>query len=148
MKNINHDLIFQALQMYGQREVPGPDSDKEILGMIQKTAPIVKDDSKYAWCGVFLKEISEQCCGPIPEGYQGARKWLNVGEEVTRNPMPGDVVIFWRESKSSWKGHVALYVRETKDKVFVLGGNQDNMVNIKPYAKSRILGIRRLSTVK
>ena len=34
---------------------------------------------------------------------------------------------------------------ENGDDIFILGGNQNNMVCVKAYPKNRILGFRRLS---
>jgi hypothetical protein len=56
-----------------------------------------------------------------------------------QKPQLGDIVVFWREKKDSWKGHVGFYINETNTHINVLGGNQNNMVCIKPYPKSRLL---------
>jgi len=74
-----------------------------------------------------------------------ARSWLNIGEEV-KEPQAGDVVIFWRESKNSWKGHVAIYVNHSENKKYIncLGGNQSNKVCIRAYKAEQLLGFRRL----
>ena len=75
-----------------------------------------------------------------------ARSWLSVGES-TNTPKVGDVVVFWRESPKSWKGHVGFFIKETKNYVYVLGGNQRNMVCIKAYAKSRVLDYKKLRKI-
>ena len=73
-----------------------------------------------------------------------ARSWLKVGQRVSK-PKLGDVVIFWRDNPNSWKGHVAFFVRETKNWVYVLGGNQNNQVKISAYPKHRLLQYRSLT---
>jgi hypothetical protein len=40
-----------------------------------------------------------------------------------------------------------IYINQDLNSVWILGGNQANMVNISFYAKNRILGIRRLRNV-
>ena len=57
-------------------------------------------------------------------------------------PRPGCIVVFWRESLDSWKGHVGFYVGDDVDRVLILGGNQNNSVNISSYSKDKILGYR------
>ena len=69
-------------------------------------------------------------------------KW----QQETTDPKPGDMVVFWRESRKSWKGHIAMYIRETETHVYVLGGNQNNQVKISAYPKYRVLGYRTLNT--
>jgi uncharacterized protein (TIGR02594 family) len=76
-------------------------------------------------------------------GKLNARSWLTVGGE-TSEPEVGDIVVLWRESPTSWKGHVGFYVRETEHLIFVLGGNQHNQVGINGYGKHRLLGYRKL----
>jgi uncharacterized protein (TIGR02594 family) len=79
-------------------------------------------------------------------GKLDARSWLKVGEVVTE-PKLGDVVVFWRESKSSWKGHVGLYINHDTNYIYCLGGNQSGSIRITPYPIDRLLGYRRLKKV-
>jgi peptidoglycan hydrolase-like protein with peptidoglycan-binding domain len=69
-----------------------------------------------------------------------------VGTKVT-NPEPGDVVVYWRESINSWKGHVGIFMGFSKDGslVYTLGGNQGNAVSISAYKADEVLGFRRLT---
>ena len=80
-------------------------------------------------------------CDAPYTGKLNARSWLDIGME-TNNPQPGDVVVLWRESKNSWKGHVGFYINRVDDEIFILGGNQDNQVKISGYPSSRLLGYR------
>ena len=73
-----------------------------------------------------------------------ARSWLNVGQAVDK-PQPGDIVIFWRETMDSCKGHVAIWLGETSDGVICLGGNQGDSVCIGVSEKNTVLGYRRLN---
>jgi hypothetical protein len=52
------------------------------------------------------------------------------------------VAVFWRDSKSSGKGHVGFFVEETSRNVSVLGGNQGEQVSIANQPKARLLGYR------
>lgn len=138
-------LLQHALKYYGQFEVPGPGSNPLILQWIKEFFPDITDDSKVAWCSIFLHIIAKEA------GYNlrkdgTARSWLTHGEVIQFNDAePGDIVIFWRGSPGGWQGHVALFVNwKGDDGVRVLGGNQSDGVNIRTYQKNRILGIRRL----
>ena len=82
-------------------------------------------------------------------GKANARSWLNVGISLS-NPEPEDVVIFWRESPSSFKGHVGIFMGYSKDhtRIYTLRANQSNQVSISAYAANSLLGLRRLRPTK
>ena len=74
-----------------------------------------------------------------------AKSWLEVGKKV-QEPQPGDVVIFWREDPSSWKGHVSIFIgKDTEtNEIICLGGNQDDQVCFRRYSAASVIGYRRL----
>ncbi|MEO9514281.1 MAG: hypothetical protein ABJH45_15080 [Paracoccaceae bacterium] len=76
----------------------------------------------------------------LPGNPLGARQWTNYGRMV--KPQLGSLLVFWRTSPSSWKGHVGFYWAEDETHYHCLGGNQTNAVNIKRMAKSRLLEAR------
>ena len=135
-------LLKAALKYVGMKEVPGTKSNKSILKWIREYVPNAIDDSEVAWCSIFMNEIAKEC-GLEYTDKTLARSWLKVGYEVF-TPQIGDVVIFWRKQLDSRWGHVGLYISEDDKYIYVLGGNQSNAVNIKPYLKSRLLGYRKL----
>ena len=92
------------------------------------------------WCSSFVNWVVKKA-GINGTNKGNARSWLSWGQRLNK-PVPGCVVVFWRDSLSSWKGHVGFYVGEAGSHVKVLGGNQDNAVTISTYPKGRILGYR------
>ncbi len=137
-------LLIRALQEYGIKEVPGVRHSTRVLKYLDLAGfdDYIKDD-ETAWCSTFMNAMAASECLER-SNKPDARSWLNVGTEVDE-PVAGDVVIFWRESPQSWKGHVAIYINQIGSDIYVLGGNQSNMVCIKPYSNDRLLGYRRLS---
>ena len=130
---------------YGVKEISGRQDNPQVLKYFDDIGfdgSELKDET--AWCSAFVN----WCC--IKTGYRrsgalNARSWLNVGCEVaTDEQQKGDIVIFWRESPDSWKGHVAFYVTKRSGWVYVLGGNQGNQVKISAYPESRVLQYRQL----
>lgn len=71
-----------------------------------------------------------------------ARDYLKCGTPVD-DPRPGDLVIFWRNSPSSWEGHVAFVDSVTAKTVRALGANQGNKVSVANFPRSQVLGFRR-----
>jgi len=136
--------IELALSQYGTKEIVGAKDNPEVLKYFKNLgfdASSLKDET--AWCSAFVNWVCRES-GLEFTGKLNARSWTNVGHEVVE-PKLGDIVIFWRESPDSWKGHVAFYINDDDKYIYVLGGNQSNQVNIKPYVKRRLLAYIRLS---
>lgn len=93
-----------------------------------------------AWCAAFVN-AALGATGEQGTGQLTARSFLNWGRSVDV-PQRGDIVVLERGDEP-WMGHVGFYVREDKNYVYVLGGNQGNQVSIQRYNKNRLLGVRR-----
>ena len=155
---IGERLLAAAMKYYGLKEVPGDQSNAELLDIIKSVISWADDDSTISWCGIFITYLFNELGlnHLVPSRSYGARQWLNleresvwaIGQEkylISELARPGDIVVFWRGSIDDWRGHVALYINEYDgDRIRVLGGNQDNAVNIRAYNKERILKIIRL----
>jgi len=105
------------------------------------------------WCSSFLNGMAWELRLPRSKS-AAARSWLGVGTPV--NPdfaVKGDIVILQRGTGPQpgpevlqAPGHVGIFAGWDGDsRVFVLGGNQSDQVSVASYAKSRILGLRRLT---
>lgn len=135
--------IEKAFSQLGIKEIAGKQDNPEVLkyfDAIGFDGSQLKDET--AWCSAF----ANWCCKMTGHEYSGklnARSWLNVGQDVS-NPEYGDIVVLWRESLDSWKGHVGFFVAERYGWIYILGGNQKNQVKISAYPKSRLLSYRRL----
>ncbi len=138
------NIIETALSQYGVKEIVGRQHHPQILKYFKSTGlDSNKMSDETAWCSAFANWVAKES-GYEYSGELTARSWLKVGES-TQEPALGDVVVLWRESPESWKGHVGFYVRETKRYIYIIGGNQKDQVNIKAFPKSRILDYRRLN---
>jgi len=131
-----------ALAEYGTWEWRGKAHNPAVLKYFSEIGYDWIKDDETSWCSAFINWACKKA-GLDYSGKLDARSWLKVGKEV-KNPKVGDIVIFWRESKSSWKGHVGIFISKDRNYVNVLGGNQGNQVNISRYSKQRVLGYRRL----
>jgi uncharacterized protein (TIGR02594 family) len=139
-------LMTIALNEIGTAEIVGKEDNPEVLKYFNETGydgKSLKDET--SWCSAFVGWALTKA------GYNGtvklnARSWLAVGEVVTE-PKLFDVVIFWREERNSWKGHVAFYISSKNGFVYCLGGNQSNKVSITAYPKGRVLGYRRINNL-
>lgn len=141
------ELVEIALSQYGVKEIAGEKDNQTIVDYFKDIGHKWVKDDETAWCSAFANWVALKA-GCEYSGKLNARSWLNIGQEVTE-PQLGDVVVFWRDKPSSWKGHVAYFISYSEDKkyIYCLGGNQGNMVCIKAYDASRLLGFRRLNKV-
>jgi uncharacterized protein (TIGR02594 family) len=140
---VNKDLILRLLSQYGVKEMVGNKHNPTILEYFRVAGHSWVKDDETSWCSALI------IWAAISEGYEhskllNARSWLEIGLKVIE-PQMGDIVVFWRISKNSPYGHVAMYIYEDEEYVYVLGGNQSNMVKISAYPKSQVLGYRRLN---
>ena len=135
-------MYLLASEYIGLTEIPGELNNPQILTFFQDTEHNWVQSEEVAWCGAFIAWVALKC-GCEHSFELTGRSWLKKGMEI-KDPKLGDIVIFWRENKNSWKGHVGLYAGQSKKSIFCLGGNQSNQVNIKPYPKYRLLGFRSL----
>ena len=86
------------------------------------------------WCGLFVAH----CLQTYPKNFYRAKEWLNWGVLIEA-PVYGCVVVFGRTGG----GHVGFVVGKDKQgRLLVLGGNQNNAVNVLPFDTGRVLGYR------
>jgi len=135
-------LILRALRYYGQKAVIGQGTNEQILNFFKASGHPEITEDEIPWCSAFINAIVIGCGGPATKALN-ARSWLKVGT-VIEKPDFGDIVVFWRGTKEGWQGHVGLVVRLEGIRLWVLGGNQDNMVEIKEFNTENVLGYRRL----
>jgi uncharacterized protein (TIGR02594 family) len=94
------------------------------------------------WCAIFANAMFALCNPPVP-GTKSAssQSFRNNANFVKINgPALGAVTVFWRGSPNSGLGHVGFYRGETPGSVYVLGGNEGDMVQIEPMSKNQLIG--------
>ena len=139
----NYKLSSIALQEYNTLEFKGAKHNPEVVKYSKEFGGNGTDE--MAWCSAFMNWCAKEA-GLERTNKLNARSWLSVGTPIDEDELQmGDVVILWRESRNSWKGHVGLFMRKTNKHLYLLGGNQNNRVKISKYGKYRVLGYRRLN---
>lgn len=96
------------------------------------------DPAKNPWCGDAVQTAIALTLPdePLPTNPYLALNWTKFGFAV--RPQMGCVLVFWRGSPDSWKGHVGFYAGETDTHYLVLGGNQANQIRYSLIAKNRL----------
>lgn len=144
-----NQAIFAAAGEYiGIAEWPGAKHNPAVVEMFAKVGHDWVEDDETPWCAAFVGAVLAGL-GLPHTGKLNARSYMGWGAEVRmQDARPGDVVVLWRGSQTSWQGHVAFLVRFDGDRVVLRGGNQGNGVTDAPYPRDRILGIRRADGVE
>lgn len=136
----NRNLAHKAYYWYGLHERKNRETIKAITGV---------DPVRTEWCAAFVNMVllengipRSSSVSPYP---LMARSFLAWGEEV-ETPKQGDIVVFER-GESGWQGHVGFFVSEKIEDgqkwIYVLGGNQNDEVNVSRYPASKLLSVRR-----
>ena len=135
-------LLKIALTQYGLKEVPGTKNNPEIMKYFDIGGHTWVQGDETAWCSAAMNWVANEA-GYEYSGKLNARSWLNMGMKVD-NIEDADIVVFWRESPTSWKGHIGIPVNDDGDYIWTLGGNQSNMFKISAYPKERKLAYIKL----
>lgn len=133
-------ILEVALSQYGKKEIAGSKHNPLILEYHKTTGGFSDDETP--WCSSFINWCAIKA-GVEHTNKANARSWLNIG--ITKNNLDiGDVVIFKR-GDNPVQGHVAIFIASNgMDYIYVLGGNQNDTVNISSYRVADIIGIRNL----
>ncbi len=123
-----------ARRYSGLHEIKGKNHAPEILAMWKATGLAFKDD-ETPWCAGFVGFVLESV--GITSTRSGiARSYEKWGVRLEK-PAVGCVVTF----KRTGGGHVGFATgRDAAGNVMVLGGNQADAVNLRPFAVSRVTG--------
>lgn len=133
--------LAMATHFKGLAEVHGATDNPLIVEMFRVSGhPEVRDD-ETPWCAAFVGACL-RLSGYAPSGSLGARSYEHFGDDLRSEPRRGCIAVFWRESPSSGKGHVAFLLEEGENQVSVLGGNQGDAVTVARYPRERLLGYR------
>lgn len=152
MKQSELRWVAKARSMIGTAEIVGKAENPKIVemwkvgfnatGQSHRLKESVWKTENTPWCGAFVAWVmaTSQLSKHIPASFPLARSWAKAGTALSK-PAYGCVVVFSRGNM----GHVGIVVgKDKKGNLMVLGGNQGDAVNIKPFALSRVIAYRWL----
>lgn len=127
--------MVTAMNELGESEVAGKKANPRILEYFKSARFWGTDDTggANAWCACFMSWVMDQHGYIAPQNAFRAKSWKNFGKSI-KKPIYGAIGIKSRVGG----GHVALVVGKSKDgqMLYMLGGNQDDEVNITKYNKN------------
>jgi uncharacterized protein (TIGR02594 family) len=140
-----------ARHFIGMKEYPGAEDNPFIVWCLELCGFKGAHDEE-AWCAAFVNGIC-YILGLPRSGSAAARSFLAVGMGIGLETAESgnDIVILKRGGPDqpgpgvlNAPGHIGFFAGTIEEKVMVLGGNQNNSINIMPFPKDRVLGVRRL----
>lgn len=134
----NELVLRKAANEIGVKEIAGSGTNKQVEEYLDYGASEGNKDSGLSdatpWCAGFVAWCLEKV-GMGSTNSLMARSYEKWGVSSKNDPLPGDIVTFYRNGKSSGSGHVGFFLSESASHVYVLGGNQQDEVNVSRYAK-------------
>lgn len=121
---------------YGVSEIYGSRHNPRILEYHRSTSLKATTD-EVPWCASVANWVLERC-SLIGTNLANARSFLKWGRHV--EPTYGAIAILRRGAPPS--GHVAFWVAEIGDRIYLLGGNQGNQFKVSSFPKSDLLDTR------
>ena len=124
----------------GTLEVKGSRHNPKIVAYAKESgSPWVKDD-ETPWCSSFVGAMLARAGIPGTNSMR-ARSWETWGERLT-SPALGCIGVKRRMGGQSWQGHVGFVVAANPAFVWLLGGNQNNAVNIAAFSRHQFTAFR------
>lgn len=134
--------LVEARRFMGQREVKGPAHNAVIVDWWKTIKRGGIKDDETPWCAAFAGAMLERV-GVRSTRFESAKSYLDWGVPLSA-PAVGCIVVFSRDGG----GHVGFVVgKDAKGGLLVLGGNQGDEVNVRTFARDRVVGYRWPSTV-
>lgn len=132
-------ILVEAVKHIGTKEIVGKNHNKKILGWAEALGlKSAYTNDEIPWCGLFIAYCCHAQGLEVVKHPLWALNWNKYGN-VAQIPMLGDILTFTRNGG----GHVGIYVGEDTTCYHVLGGNQNNQVNVMRIEKSRLSQARR-----
>jgi uncharacterized protein (TIGR02594 family) len=136
------EYVKIALKEVGIYEIVGKLHSARVLEYQATTAGKYTDD-ETPWCGAFISWVMKQA--GIAHGIkvpERAKEWINFGYAVNE-PTVGSVAVKSRVGG----GHVCIVVgQHPNGKLYCLGGNQNNEVNIALYDRNVFEAFRNIES--
>lgn len=128
--------LLYAISELGQLEAAG-DTDNPRVRWYHGATGAGEEPDSVPWCSSFVNRMFA-CADIVGTRSKAARSWRTWGDALER-PRLGCVCVI---SRGPDKYHVALWMGEDMTGVYLLGGNQQNGVNVTRYPRSKVVAYR------
>lgn len=124
-----------ALKEVGTKEISGPQHEPRVIFYHSFTGQYSTDE--IPWCGSFVAMCMRISGVTPPKTAERALSWIDFGKS-SDGPKVGSVAV----KKRRGGGHVGIVVAVEGEYVYILGGNQNDEVNIRMEKASNYIDFR------
>ncbi|RUP11105.1 TIGR02594 family protein [Hyphomicrobium sp.] len=124
---------------FGVREIPGKENSAEILRYFREAGDTSVQSEETPWCAAFAGAMLKRA-GCEGTGSLLARSFLDWGLSLDE-PRFGAIAVLARGDDPA-AGHVGFLIGTAGEKLYLLGGNQNDAVSVAPFDAARLLGFR------
>jgi len=129
--------LTEARKLIGLHEIKGSQHNPEILQMWRDIKRGGIKDDETAWCAAFAGAMLERA-GIKSSRFESAKSYLQWGRPLV-GPVHGCIAVLVRKGG----GHVGFVVgADNFGRLLILGGNQDDAVNVRAFPLERFVGFR------
>lgn len=144
--NAANDLSWMrvAKGYIGTREIKGTVDNPAIVELFRLCGHAWVQDDETAWCAAFVGGVLAKVAIP-GTGSLAARSYEGWGQPLPLNqPLYGSIGVKKRSGKNApaWQGHVGFVVGASADQIILLGGNQQDGVNIAAFRRDEFTAFR------
>jgi len=129
-----------ARSFYGMREIPGAKHNPDVVRLFGLAGHPEIHDDETAWCAAYVGGVLH-LAGMEGTGSLSARSYEQWGQPLD-HPMYGCVGVKKRTGGAAWQGHVGFVVGASDSEIFLLGGNQSNMVSVAGFDRREFTALR------
>ena len=141
MKELN--WINTARQFIGLQEVKGTKHNPAISHMLNEMGKFSNEakawwrDDDTPWCGLFVGYVLGKSDRFVVKEWYRAKEWASPLLTKLNSPAYGSIAVLSRQGG----GHVGFVVgTDAQGNIMLLGGNQNDRVQISPFKPDRIDG--------
>jgi uncharacterized protein (TIGR02594 family) len=151
MRTLQITAFDIAERFINTKEIKGAIDNPQVMAMLKLDNTWPQND-EVPWCSAFTNYVCWVLRLTRSKSLM-ARSWIRIGSYIElKDAQKGfDIIVLKRGSGNqpgadviNAPGHVGFYAGHNKKEIYILGGNQNNEVNISLYNIDRILAIRRL----
>lgn len=132
---IEPQWLVLARREIGVGEIVGPKHNPVVLDYSKRAGVDGIGTDEVPWCAAFVGALLEDA-GITGSKSLMARSYSRWGEAVDPNRIPIGAVCVLSSSRGPASGHVGFVVAASRNHVWLLGGNQNNAVNIARFPRS------------
>jgi uncharacterized protein (TIGR02594 family) len=133
----DYTWMIAAREELGTKEIAGPKHEEKIIRYHAATTLKATTD-EIPWCSSFVNWVMAKAGCHFTRS-AAARSWLNYGIE---SDLQYGAIIITSRGNDPKAGHVGFLTKFTKDRIWLLGGNQSDQVKISSFPRNRVIGVR------